>query len=91
MAELTVLVRYRGRVQGVGFRATVRGVAAGFAVRGWVQNEMDGSVSMIASGEAAVVEAFLEAVRRSRLGDLIDQETRESSPRPAGEGFNVRA
>ena len=49
MSERTVLVRYRGDVQGVGFRETTRRIAAGFSIKGWVKNDGDGSVSMIAT------------------------------------------
>jgi len=63
MAERTILARYQGDVQGVGFRATVQRLAGGFAIKGWVKNEPDGSVSMIASGDPREVDAFLAAIR----------------------------
>ena len=43
-------VHFRGRVQGVGFRYTVRGVASGFAVTGYVKNLPDGRVLVVAEG-----------------------------------------
>ncbi len=90
MAQRTVLVRYEGRVQGVGFRATTRGLAGGFAVRGWVKNEADGSVSLIATGESGEVEAFLAAVRGGPLGHHVTRETREDALAPPGTGFDIR-
>ena len=91
MAKRTTLVRYYGRVQGVGFRATVRGVAQGFSLKGWVKNEPDGSVQLIVTAEAAEIEAFLAAIRASRLGAHIDREIQESAAN-VGElkGFEVR-
>lgn len=65
-----VQVRYHGRVQGVGFRATVRHAAQGFAVTGWVRNEPDGSVLLEAQGEPADLEQFLDEVARA-LGRFI--------------------
>lgn len=56
-------IRFRGRVQGVGFRATARAVAVGFPVSGWIQNEADGTVLMEVQGPAAAVGAFLAAFR----------------------------
>ena len=46
MERVTVL--YSGRVQGVGFRATVRYLACGYDVTGTVRNLPDGRVELIA-------------------------------------------
>ena len=91
MAEETVLVRYEGEVQGVGFRATCRAVARSYKVRGWVKNERDGSVSMIVTGEKAEVAAYLRAVRDTGLGPKIERETQERAQN-VGElkGFDIR-
>lgn len=66
-------VVYTGRVQGVGFRATARSVAAGFAVTGWVRNEADGSVRLQVQGEPAEVERCLAGIRE-RLRHRINHE-----------------
>jgi len=65
---------YAGRVQGVGFRYTVREVACGFEVTGFVCNLADGRVELVAEGEEAEVTAFLQGIRDSNLGPLIRQE-----------------
>ena len=60
-------VFYEGHVQGVGFRWTVKNLAAGFDVTGWVKNLMDGRVELQAFGDAAEVRAFLAAIEESEL------------------------
>lgn len=56
-------VTFTGRVQGVGFRYTTVEVAQRFAVAGSVQNMPDGSVRMIAEGQADELDEFLAALR----------------------------
>ena len=84
-------VYYEGRVQGVGFRATVRGVAEGFEVNGWVRNLADGRVEMLAQGESAEIKDFLAAIRESGLAGHIHAETAESATVEAElRGFKIR-
>ena len=44
------VVHYSGRVQGVGFRYTVRTLATRFAVTGFVRNLADGRVQLVVEG-----------------------------------------
>ncbi len=82
---------YRGRVQGVGFRATVHRLASGFAVTGFVRNLPDGSVEVVAAGEAAELERFLDAIGREFAPKIRDVEISPIFPE-SGEpsGFSIR-
>lgn len=55
-------VIFEGRVQGVGFRYTVKDLARGFDVRGWVKNLPEGSVELYAMGEPEEVEEFIQEI-----------------------------
>lgn len=82
-------VFYSGRVQGVGFRAGTRAIAAGFAVTGSVRNETDGRVRVEAQGVADEVGGFLSAVR-DRMGAHIRGETTDRAALIDGEsGFVI--
>ena len=65
---------YSGRVQGVGFRFTVKTLACGFEVTGTVRNLPDGRVELVAEGERAELEDYLKAIQDSELGSFIRQE-----------------
>jgi acylphosphatase len=60
-------VFYEGRVQGVGFRYSVKSIATGFDVVGSVKNLIDGRVELHVQGEESEVEEFLEAILDSHL------------------------
>ena len=79
-----VTVYYTGRVQGVGFRATVRGLAQGFDVTGTVRNLPDGGVELIAEGARGEVAAFLEAIAASDLSSFIATRPETWSPAQGG-------
>jgi acylphosphatase len=86
-----VQVFYEGRVQGVGFRYSVRQIAKGFNVTGWVRNLADGRVELQAGGESEEVDAFLEGIRQSELGSLIRNESENAlSTPPDSRGFEIR-
>lgn len=51
-----------GRVQGVGFRFFTRQRATQLGLTGWVHNDDDGSVTVVAEGERSQLEEFVEAI-----------------------------
>ena len=86
----TLRVHYEGRVQGVGFRYTVKNLAREFEVSGTVANLPDGRVELLASGEPEEVDAFLDAIATSGLAGHIDLVTPREIPRPPGlRGFSI--
>lgn len=52
-------LRIHGRVQGVGFRQSMRIEAERLRVTGWVQNTPDGEVEAVVQGPAEAVEAMI--------------------------------
>lgn len=68
-----IVTFYSGRVQGVGFRATVRQLACGYDVTGTVRNLPDGRVELIAEGTRKELEDFLKGIGESGLSGFIDK------------------
>jgi len=65
-------VIFEGRVQGVGFRYTVKELARGFDVCGWVKNLADGTVELQAMGDAGELTDFIrEIVEESSIANHI--------------------
>ncbi|MHC5001624.1 MAG: acylphosphatase [Planctomycetota bacterium] len=83
-------VTFSGRVQGVGFRASARRVASSHRVSGWVRNEADGTVLMVAEGTGRELDRFVKSIEDA-MGSCI-QSTRISKEPAHGEfsGFSVR-
>jgi acylphosphatase len=81
---------YSGFVQGVGFRYTVKGLAAGFEVTGTVRNLPDGRVELAAEGVKAELEAFRRAIRDAGLDHFIhDENVSWSEAKAEFRGFEI--
>ena len=88
---ISLQVFYEGNVQGIGFRWSVRHVAKGFDVTGWVRNLLDGRVELQVKGEKNEVRAFLEAVAESELRAHIRKQTENKLEKPlTARGFEIR-
>ena len=59
MSTLTIHLEITGRVQGVGFRESMRAVAQALEVNGWVRNRDDGGVDAIVQGADGDVERVI--------------------------------
>jgi acylphosphatase len=85
------VVVFRGRVQGVYFRAHCAEKAEELGLDGYVRNMPDGSVQAVFEGDKAVIEACIEwnkgAQPYARV-DVIDVSWME--PKGEFKGFHVR-
>lgn len=72
--------RFRGRVQGVGFRATTRLIARDHTVRGFVRNEPDGSVLCVVEGTPDELDRFRRAIELAMPRHIDRTEVIEASP-----------
>jgi acylphosphatase len=84
-------VFYEGNVQGVGFRWSVRHIAKGFEIRGWVRNLIDGRVQLQVSGEESELRQFLDTIMQSELRSHIRKATESRLEAPVeASGFEIR-
>ena len=84
-------VLYEGRVQGVGFRFSVKSITTGYDVVGSVKNLIDGRVELEIQGEESEVEEFLKAILDSHLRRHISRFVVHEIPIKKGiKGFEIR-
>jgi acylphosphatase len=84
------MVYYSGRVQGVGFRATVMDIAGDHPVTGWVKNLDDGRVQLLVEGREEDVKKFLSAVHTRFQKNIEKEETEEKKPSGEYKTFSIR-
>lgn len=90
MKQVRCEIVFLGKVQGVGFRATTRAIAQPLRITGWVRNEPDGSVRLVAEGPDEDIRALLSTLDDT-MGQLIHTRT-DSFSTPTGEfeAFEIR-
>jgi len=82
----------KGRVQGVGFRASVEYSARQIGgLIGWVRNVGEDTVEAVAEGERASVERLIEAMKQGPRSSRVD-ESKVDWETPTGEfnGFGIK-
>jgi acylphosphatase len=83
----------RGRVQGVWFRASTAERAVALGLRGSAENRPDGSVLVLAAGDAAALERLVDWLRRgpplARV-DAVEVEAIDPAASDWPEGFLER-
>lgn len=62
MKRVTIIIF--GEVQGVFFRANTQAKAQGLGLAGWVKNEADETVKILAEGEQEQLEKLIDYCRR---------------------------
>lgn len=74
-----LIATFEGRVQGVGFRWTTARAAREAGAVGWVRNESDGSVQLVAEGSPEQLEQLLQLLR-DRMAGYIVRERLDHTP-----------
>lgn len=69
-----------GRVQGVSFRYYTRREANRLGVKGWVRNEVDGSVQVVAEGKQDSLEELLKFLERGSPSARVRHINTDWSP-----------
>lgn len=87
---VTLHLHIRGKVQGVYYRVSARDKATALGLTGWVQNEPDGSVSLLASGNRDLVAALEHWCWQGPPGAKVTAITRTDHPYTPFDTFEIR-
>lgn len=83
-------IRFKGHVQGVGFRYRAKYSADGCGVTGWVKNEWDGSVLMEAQGTQKQINEMLKLINKGSYIQIDNLEYKEIPLEEYSRGFHIR-
>jgi acylphosphatase len=83
-------VLFAGRVQGVGFRMTVRQLARGRPITGYVQNLATGEVRLVAEGPKDELDELLSDIQQHMEGFIRDKRIDRRPAIGEFENFSVR-
>lgn len=71
MSNVCIIAWVYGRVQGVGFRYTTQHEAQRLGLTGYAKNMDDGSVEVVACGDAAQVEKLIKWLKEAGRALLV--------------------
>jgi acylphosphatase len=80
---------YSGKVQGVGFRYSVKTAANGFDVTGTIRNLSDGRVELVAEGSGEELDAFRKAVKDEMQSFINNEDVSWDEAKNEFRGFQI--
>jgi acylphosphatase len=91
MSNANIARRYivQGRVQGVGFRWFVQREAQMLGLSGWVRNNMDGNVEVLAVGTDEQLEALAAKLKSGPRAARVDHVAESSASAENVAGFRI--
>jgi len=81
----------KGKVQGVGFRYFTKQIADQLGVKGWVKNNPDGTVEVLAEGDEKTLKEFLEYLKNGPpLSNVVEVEYQFLNNNGGFDSFEIR-
>ena len=85
-----VHVFYSGNIQGIGFRYTTQDLAQKLGIKGWVKNLADGQVEIVAEGQKAILQVFLDKVGKQFQNYIKDVKLEWLKPTEEFKNFEIK-
>ena len=90
MSRRAETLSIKGRVQGVGYRWWTVQTAGSLGLEGWVRNRRDGSVEILAVGDASAIDALKESCRQGPQAAVVLAVERYMADDDGSVGFEER-
>jgi len=88
--DKTLVIKISGAVQGVSFRYLASRKARELDLTGWVRNEPDGSIRILAEGEQQAIDEFVSWCRHGPPGAAVSGVELEPAASSGFKDFSVR-
>lgn len=88
--EETIKIVLKGYVQGVGMRYFIKTHAKALGIKGYVQNNQDGSVTVVAMGYKKDIQSLMHQIKHQSPGDIDDLSKTPYVQNSTLESFTVR-
>jgi acylphosphatase len=85
----TIRLIVKGKVQGVFFRAFVKGNAEQLGITGWVKNLPDKNVEIKASSSEEKIKEFIDLCRQGPPRAVVEDIITEDMPNEQFNGFKI--
>lgn len=89
MDETAKHIIFTGRVQGIGFRFTALNIANRYQLTGLVRNLPDGTVEMVAQGNADDISDCIRDINESFTGYISDAKIEDTASNPQYKTFKI--
>lgn len=87
--QVAKLLCIHGRVQGVGYRESMRQEAKRLNVCGWVRNRRDGTVEALICGEAVRIEMMVAWAKQGPRYATVERVEISEAEIPSGDKFQI--
>ena len=89
VTRIAKLLRIHGRVQGVGYRESMRQQAIRLGLTGWVRNRRDGTVEALVCGHPEQVDLIVEWAQRGPRYAMVERVIAIEAEIAPGEDFEI--
>ena len=79
MSTVRKLIKFYGRVQGVGFRYRAEKSASLYDIYGWIKNNDNGSVEMEAQGKEENIDKMIDLIKKGNFIEVNAIEEKKNS------------
>ena len=87
--RIAKLLRIHGRVQGVGYRESMRQQAQRLSLTGWVRNRRDGTVEALVCGQEKQVDLIVEWAKQGPRFATVERVAATEAEISVNEEFEI--